>query len=92
MSHVIFKYDIDTPGVNYVSMPRGAQILSTDIQHGVPRVWALVDPVEAPEMRRIAVYPTGQLLDEVGNFVGTLLATDGLLVLHVFELSAAKPS
>lgn len=69
-----------------VLMPAGARILSVQMQSGRPYLWALVDDdaIETPTERALAVYGTGQPIDDdPGHYVGTF--QDGVFVWHVFD-------
>jgi hypothetical protein len=80
MSKVIYKYEIDT----IVVMPKGAEILSVQIQHGKPHMWALVDNKEQLEERQFNIIGTGWEMDFTNNkYIDTF--QDGNLVWHVFE-------
>lgn len=84
----IYKYPLGSVGLNVVSMPKDAIILSCALQREVPALWAIVsdsDPVHSS--RRFLVVGTGHALpDEVDakRFINTLQRDDGI-VLHVFE-------
>lgn len=72
-------------------MQKGAKILYFGNQHGVPTIWALVDPEAELEMRHFRLANTGDALDvdsleinETG-YIGTALFREGDLVLHLFE-------
>jgi hypothetical protein len=69
-----------------VKMPKGAEILSVQIQKGRPCIWALVDPDAQSEVRRLCVRGTGHTLKgNEGRYIGTFQAMGGDLVMHVFE-------
>jgi hypothetical protein len=40
----IYKYQLETTGVQEIEMPQGAIILSLQTQNEVPCIWALVNP------------------------------------------------
>ena len=81
----IFKYKLFSGGG--VPMPEGAEILSVQMQHGTPVLWALVDPEAPAEVRRIEVIGTGQESTDLGkeDHIATLQLEGGGLVLHIFE-------
>ena len=74
-------------------MPKGAEILTVQVQHGEPHIWVLVekngDEVFRTEvMRTIDVFGTGDpMYDPDGSrrYIGTCQLRDGRLVYHVFE-------
>lgn len=71
-----------------MKMPKGAKVLTVQVQGSGPCIWALVDPMEPEYEERVySVVGTGWNADvDVSNYVGTfqLLEPDGL-VFHVFE-------
>jgi hypothetical protein len=69
-----------------IDMPDGAQVLTVQMQHGEPQLWALVDPV-APTVKRVFnIYGTGHSMgDRTGSYIGTFQMDGGSLVFHVFE-------
>ena len=74
-----------------IQMPRNADILCVQTQHGVPCIWAVVDDSARMEPRRVVITGTDcELPADMGRseYVGTL-QTDGGYVWHVF---AAKPN
>jgi hypothetical protein len=83
----IYKFEVPIYDDAVIMMPKGARILSVQVQHGKPVLWALVDH-NAPEVkRRFAVRGTGHDIDGlVGEFVGTFQLRDGRLVFHLFDL------
>lgn len=83
----VYKYTL-AAGVQIVKMPEGAQILTTQIQHGRIRVWALADYSKRPEPRLIAVMPTGVPVPENIEYIGTIQLDGGALVYHIFECMA----
>ncbi len=99
--NTIYKYPLPWPqpgSVDWratVSMPRVAQLLSAQEQHGQVVLWAHVDPTTALVERHFRMCMTGESLD--ASFVGaschiaTVQLRAGALVVHVFEVfSPAK--
>ncbi len=84
----IWKFPIKTTDVQFLDIPRGAQILSVQVQAGQPCIWALVNPDADKSKRHIRIYGTGHRVDEryVGTFVGTYQQLGGSLVFHVFDI------
>lgn len=91
----IWKYELAGPE-KPVAMPKGAQILTAQMQGDRFCVWALVDP-DAPKVNRsFRIYMTGQDIDineqEDGylKYIQTLqmsgLGPKGVFVVHIFEL------
>lgn len=82
----IWKYQLDETGV--MEMPEGAQVLSAQMQHDWPVVWAKVDPRAPIKTKRLGVYGTGHAMpDDPGRFIGTFQMDNGALVFHVFDPS-----
>jgi hypothetical protein len=82
----VWKFDLN-PSQQNILLPVGAQILCVQTQHGIPQLWALVDP-ETPdrEAHWIGVYGTGHdVPSDPGRYVGTFQLADGALVFHVFD-------
>ncbi|MBA7689651.1 hypothetical protein ES703_98159 [subsurface metagenome] len=85
----IYKYPIPAETNQFaITMPRGARVLSFQIQHGVPCIWALVDTEEPVEAKNFYLVGTGHPfifnLDYV-RFIGTAQLMNGDLLLHLFE-------
>lgn len=69
-----------------IEMPAEAEILSVQMQHDRPVIWALVDPKHYTEGRTLFMRGTGHSVGpEVGRFVGTFQMQGGGLVFHLFE-------
>lgn len=87
MSQVVWKYTLDAAERQILEMPKGAQILSVQVQHEQIAIWVLLDPaVREKEERLFHVHGTGYKLPDVPlKFLGTVLAQQGYLVLHIFE-------
>jgi len=83
MKITIFKYPLPTSKTK-VSMPHSATILSVQLQHGIPCIWAMVDVDNDLEDREFWIFGTGHVLpDNPGIYIGTIL--DGSFVWHIFE-------
>lgn len=82
----IWKYQLTTTDEVSVNMPRGATILSLQVQHGRPCIWALVDPPAPNVTRRFRIFRTGHRIDGLDRqFIGTFQVDNGNSVFHVFE-------
>lgn len=80
----IWKYQFDIADKVTIQMAVGAEILSVQMQDGVPTIWALCDPSAAIDNREFRVYGTGHLChSSASKFIGTLQLQNGL-VFHVF--------
>lgn len=84
----IHKFPLEPKDLNIVEMPEGAEILSVQVQHETPVLWAIVDTDRAKEQRKIRVIGTGHEINacEPLNFIDTFQLPTGL-VFHVFEIS-----
>jgi hypothetical protein len=85
----IWKFTITEPD-QLLRMPKGATILSVQVQEGTPGIciWAVVDPNVEEEIRRFLVISTGD--DFVWDwtqhmYLGTVQLARGTLVWHIFE-------
>jgi hypothetical protein len=87
----IHKFNV-RPDDYALSMPKGAKLLTVQMQYNEPELWALVD-LHAPEVRRrFVTVPTGTPLpDEIATFVyvGTFQLHGGALVFHLFDAGEA---
>lgn len=82
----IYRYPIAISDNITLMLPKGAQLLTAQVQHGIPRVWALVDPTAPAEPRRLYVYGTGHPTQSGSQrYLGTMQLSGGMLVFHVFE-------
>jgi hypothetical protein len=83
----IWKFDLDG---TTLSMPKGAEILSLQIQYGKPKPWALVDTEAEIEKVTIEIYGTSTNIPRLKNggtrkFIGTFQLANGGLVFHAFK-------
>jgi hypothetical protein len=85
----IYKYPLE-PGRTQLNLPRGAQVLTVQMQHGSPCLWAKVDPMQPTEPRTFDVYGTGHQMPDDPRllYVATFQMDGGALVWHVFEVPA----
>jgi len=85
----IFKYNVAPQKIITIPMPQGAEILSFQVQHGEPCIWALVDEKAIFENRYFKLFGTGhevyQDMGVVRKFIGTIQLDNGNLVFHLFE-------
>lgn len=70
-----------------LEMPKGASILTMQLQNGIPCIWALVNPENEKELRYFEIYGTGDSIDCVGKkYIGTFQVQSSIvLVYHLFE-------
>lgn len=86
----VYKYPLLPIGDNIVlSLPAGATVLSVQVQHGEPCVWALVD-TDAPLVKRsFRLAGTGHPLPNAPlAHLGTFQLEGGSLVFHLLEVRA----
>ena len=73
--HVIYGYSFEVADVVLIDMPKGAKVLSVDVQPDMgPCVWAIVDDEVGQETRVFHVRGTGQHLgpeEAQEEFIGT---------------------
>lgn len=82
----IWKFTLEVTDQQTLLMPAGAQILSVQVQHGAPQLWAAVDSDSPLESRSFEIFGTGHWLPpRLGAFVGAFQISGGTLVFHVFE-------
>jgi hypothetical protein len=88
----IYKYVLPINDEPMILMPKGANILSVQTQHGEPHIWVEVNP-DAPVIERyFCLRGTGHSLrGNEGRFVGTFLVRDDDLVFHLYEQRYGKP-
>lgn len=84
----IYKYELDLADRQSLSLPQGFEILSIQVQHGVPCLWARVDSNEfVTAAIRIHCYGTGHDLPSETElkFIDTIQMAEGKLIFHFFE-------
>lgn len=83
----IWKYTL-SPNQAEFEMPKGAKILSVQVQHDNVCMWVELEGTETNfETRIIETFGTGQVMDEKKReFIGTFQLHGGTLVFHVYEL------
>ncbi len=84
---VVWKFDIPDSCEFIINMPKGAEIMSLQVQRGVPRIWALVNPQNLVEHRTFVLIYTGSdagYPQERLRPIGTIQR--GGLVYHLLEI------
>ena len=79
----IYKYTLDSQDCT-LHLPKGAEILTIQLQNGIPTLWALVNPMTVTEERHICIVGTGWQVEDNMKYITTYM--DGYFVWHVFEL------
>ncbi len=84
----IYKYPVEITEKLEVAMPSDSEILSLQIQHELPCVWALVNPENEISTRRFRWFGTGHPIEKGEDliYVGTIQIQGGILVFHLFEV------
>ena len=82
----IYKYPIQ-PGLTVLELPRGAQVLTVQMQGDRPFLWARLDTRQPLERRTFEVFGTGDGMPDDPRlmYVATFQMDGGALVWHVFE-------
>jgi hypothetical protein len=81
----IHKYGLDVVRVQTVELPAHAEILSVQVQHGRPVMWAIVEDQNSKVQRTVVMQGTGWELPhyvEKKDFIGTVQLVS--LVFHFF--------
>ena len=91
---VIYKYPVPIVDRFSLNLPRGAQVLSVQMQYDNPQMWVLQDTNTdvPPKPRKFAVFGTGHQIpaDLSLHHLGTIQMVDGALVWHVFEIMGSS--
>ena len=84
----IWKFPLNYYDTNFISMPKGAKILSIQNQYEIACIWALIPDITSDtETRIFIIYGTGHTHELIkGNYIGTYQLDNGNLVFHVFEI------
>lgn len=88
MKKTVWKYPLMVTDEQYIEAPANAHLLTVQWQHTMPCIWALVDPTNPLERRKILITGTGHEREDLAgfvNYIGTFQINGGLLVFHVFE-------
>lgn len=90
MDKVIYKYDLVEKGKIIVLMPKGAKILNIQIQHGIPVLWAEIDPNEKEDVSHMfALVGTGHEFEPklTWEYQTTLQLSGGALIIRVYKIN-----
>lgn len=87
MKKRIWKFPLKVEDFQEIEMPACAEILSIQVQNGIPCMWAIVSPDASKETRTFATYGTGHEYPPATELKQTFIGTYQLpyLVYHVFE-------
>lgn len=87
-TRTIWKFPLLITPLQTVRLSCGSQLLTVDVQDGIPCLWAIVE-TDAPE-RDVAIRcrTTGETFDDHGSYshhLGTALLRNGEWVYHFFS-------
>lgn len=86
MNAAVWKFPLQLAERQVIEMPVGAKLLTVQIQHDIPCIWALVDPAAPTTPLDIRTLGTGQAFDaEDFKYIGTYQIHGGGFVFHVFH-------
>lgn len=82
----VFKYTLSVVEWQVLPLPKGARLLTVQMQHGQVQLWALVDPSAPFESWTFRTVGTGNEAGDLSKdvYVGTYQIDHGALVFHVF--------
>lgn len=83
----IFKYPLKVEDRQVIELPTGFEILTVQVQKGVPCLWVKVNPLNGSEFVNIYTYGTGYHIPEErrhDKYLGTYMINEGDLVFHAF--------
>lgn len=93
-AEVVWKYALPMGGwgvlpgvVCHIEMPAASQILTLQVQHGVPTLWAQVNPKSSVVTRVFQWVGTGTEAPSGSRYVGTVQMRGGDFVFHLYEVS-----
>ena len=89
MAAVVYKYRIEAISTFTVSMPASAKVLSAQIKHGTPYMWALTREEDRPVNRVFHLVGTGHPLPDNKihdwQYISTFQMENGNIIAHLFE-------
>jgi hypothetical protein len=90
---VIWKFPFNVNDEVILQVPKDAQLLSIQIQDGIPCLWAKVNPTMPKNPMKLGIYGTGHQHDAIsGIFLATFQMQGGSLVFHAFLQSWLRES
>jgi hypothetical protein len=83
----IYKYPLEVTYKQTLHLPKLAKILTVNVQHEQPVLWALVNPANETEERYFETFGTGEGIptESPRKYIATYFMVEGSLVFHVFE-------
>jgi hypothetical protein len=86
MARRVWRFRVPVADATTLEMPKGAEVLTVQLQRGEPTLWAACDPEVATETRHFRWVGTGHPFDGPALYVGTVQFSGGSLVFHLFEI------
>ncbi len=86
---VIWKYPVPIQDRFDLTLPKGAKILTIQIQYDQLQLWALVNPGADQETRHFRLTETGHPIIKT-NLVYISTVQQGQYVWHIFEIVKSK--
>ena len=84
----IWKFEVPLKEKFTITMPKGMQIITFQMQRESPCIWGIVDLGTKSEMRAFAIRGTGhEFENDPGTYIGTVQMSYGALVWHLFEIT-----
>jgi len=68
----IWKFQFEISDEIIIEMPEGSEILSIQVQGGMPTLWAICDPSRKNYNRVLSCYGTGHKVRYTQNYIGTI--------------------
>lgn len=91
VTYTIWKFPLKITGVQAVEMPKGAKILTVQMQHDEMCIWAIVNPDVEKQKRLFRVIGTGHPIESKGiealEYIGSVQQSD-LFVWHLYEVTS----
>jgi len=81
---VIWKSPLKLTHSQEISVPKGAEFLCAREQYGDIAVWYRCNPDADKVIKTVTIYGTGHDASPKGEYLDTILLSNGRLVLHVF--------
>lgn len=87
----IWKYKLGVTDFQLIGIPKGGEILSVQVQNGIPCIWVVINPNEKIlEVRKLMTVGTGHPMQitkpQEREFIGTYQLENGSPVFHLFEI------
>jgi hypothetical protein len=93
---VIHKFPLPLSGwgvlpsvIHHVDMPMVATVLTLQLQHDVPTMWAMVDPKTPTVTKAFQWVGTGDEVSFGGKYIGTVQLQGGTYVFHLYDVGVA---